>query len=136
MTREEAKELLPIIQAFAEGKTLQYYSEENGWIDWINFVNFNEPSSKYRIKPEPKYRPFKNQEECLNEMLKHHPFGWFRSTCNENLFNTICIDNDGIKVTNNLMKSMNSYSNAFSSIKFVDVSSIKFIDGSPFGIKE
>ena len=69
-------------------------------------------------------------------MLKHQPFGWFRSTCNENLFNTIYIDNDGIKVTNNLMKSMNSYSNAFSSIKFVDVSSIKFIDGSPFGIKE
>ena len=32
------------------------------------------------------------------------------------------------KITNNLMKSMHSYSNAFNSIKFVD--------GSPFGIKE
>ena len=78
MTREEAKELLPIIQAYAEGKTIQHYSEENGWIDWLNFVNFNEPPSTYRIKPEPKYRPFKSQEECWNEMLKHHPFGWVR----------------------------------------------------------
>ena len=75
MTREEAKELLPIIQAWSEGKTLQHYSEEYGWIDWLNFVNFNEPPSTYRIKPEPKYRPFKSQEECLQEMLKHQPFG-------------------------------------------------------------
>lgn len=29
----------------------------------------------YRIKPEPKYRPFKDAKECWNEMLKHQPFG-------------------------------------------------------------
>lgn len=27
---------------------------------------------------EPSYRPFKNQEECWNEMLKHEPFGWVK----------------------------------------------------------
>lgn len=31
---------------------------------------------EYRIKPEPKYRPFKDAEECWNEMQKHQPFGW------------------------------------------------------------
>lgn len=30
---------------------------------------------EYRIKPEPKYRPFKDAEECWQEMLKHQPFG-------------------------------------------------------------
>ena len=130
MTRKEAKELLPIIQAFAEGKEIQYRNSFNEWIDIKKNegLSFIKTPLDYRIKPEPKYRPFKNQEECLNEMLKHQPFGWFRSTCNKNLFNTICIDNNGIKITNNLTKSMHSYSNAFSSINFVD--------GSPFGIKE
>ena len=131
MTREEAKNLLPIIQAFAEGKTIQDWTNDT-WKD-KEYTSFGELSQspikpEPYYKPKPKYRPFKTKEECLNEMLKHQPFGWFRSTCNKNLFNTICIDNDGIKITNNLMKRMYSYSNAFSSIKFVD--------GSPFGIKE
>ena len=128
MTRTDAKDLMPIIQAFAEGKTIQRINSLGEWSDVTGDVLFYCNPEDYRIKPEPYYRPFKNQEECLNEMLKHQPFGWFRSTCNKNLFNTICINNDGIKITNNLTKSMHSYSKAFSSIKFVD--------GSPFGIKE
>lgn len=60
-------------------------------------------------------------------MLKHHPFGWFRSTCNKNLFNIICIDDNGIKITNTLIKSKDTYNQAFSNIEFVD--------GTPFGVK-
>lgn len=33
----------------------------------------------YRIKPEPKYRPFKDANECWQEMLKHQPFGWVKT---------------------------------------------------------
>ena len=79
MTREQAKELLPIIQAFAEGKTLQYRvnEENNEWKD-INNPAFNDLSSEYPIKPEPTYRSFKTKEECWNEMMKHQPFGWVR----------------------------------------------------------
>ena len=78
MTREEAKELLPIIQAFADGKTIEIYNDK-----WNTMV-FNDPHfdcapSRYRIKPEPKYTPFKTQAECWNEMLKHQPFGWVKS---------------------------------------------------------
>lgn len=32
----------------------------------------------YRIKREPKYRPFANVEECWQEMKKHEPFGWVK----------------------------------------------------------
>ena len=41
MTREEAKELLPIIQAFAEGKTIQYEASD-GWIDLDGLYPHNE----------------------------------------------------------------------------------------------
>ena len=76
MTREEAKNLLPIIQAFAEGKTIQLFT--NGIWEGAENPSFEE-LSRYRIKPEPKYRPFKSQEECWTEMLKHQPFGWVKS---------------------------------------------------------
>ena len=123
MTREEAKELLPIIQAWSEGKTLQHYSEENGWIDWLNFVNFNEPPSTYRIKPEPKYRPFKSQEECWNEMLKHQPFGWVRGTISDILY---LIESISDEIYYN--RTFASYNEAFKWVKFAD--------GTPFGVKE
>lgn len=61
-------------------------------------------------------------------MLKHQPFGWFRSTNNKNLFNIVCINNSRIKITNTLSKHMYNYNMAFDNIEFVD--------GTPFGIKE
>ena len=80
MTREEAKELLPIMQAFAEGKTIEYRESGGAWKvahtpTWSSCLF-------YRIKPEPRYRPFKTQEECWQEMLKHQPFGWLKSKKN------------------------------------------------------
>lgn len=132
MTREEAKELLPIIQAFAEGKTIQYYSEENGWIDWLNFVNFNEPPSTYRVKPEPKYRPFKNQEECWNEMLKHQPFGWLKEKANRKEMIHIGRIFD---VTNNTLITLSiDEGRNLSSIYLFRT--YTFADDATFGIKE
>lgn len=76
MDRKQAKELLPIIQAFAEGKEIQAYNPAtNEWYDKYECVNFSAESPKYRIKPKPKYRSFKDAEECWQEMQKHQPFG-------------------------------------------------------------
>ena len=82
MNRKEAKELMPIIQAFAEGKTIQYYDTLIDIADWEDCENpnFENLTYKFRIKPETTYRPFKDAEECWNEMLKHKPFGWVKST--------------------------------------------------------
>lgn len=80
MTREEAKELLPIIQAFAEGKTIQVKGPDNRWYDYEGKnckLKFDSRVQDYCIKP--KYRPFKNAEECWQEMLKHQPFGWVKN---------------------------------------------------------
>lgn len=78
MTREEAKEMLPIIQAWAEGKPIQHKTDSGPWSDITKDLYVHNHPSLYRIKPEPEYRPFKNQEECWNEMLKHQPFGWLK----------------------------------------------------------
>lgn len=123
MTREEAKKLLPIIQAFAEGKTIQLFT--NGiWEDAKN-PTF-ESGAMYRIKPEPKYRPFKNQEECWNEMLKHQPFGWIKNNDTQRLHNIGAIgrNNYGIEINNSILY----FDLAFNTCNF--------IDGAPFGIRE
>ena len=77
MNRKEAAELLPIIQAFAEGKDIEYRSKRFNE-DWKKVTQIPELSFKsfeYRIRPESKYRPFVNAEECWQEMQKHQPFG-------------------------------------------------------------
>lgn len=83
MNRQEAKSLLPIIETFSKGKTIEVRTNPKSITnpaipnDWesIDDVFAYLPNTEYRIKPEPKYRPFKNAEECWNEMQKHQPFG-------------------------------------------------------------
>ena len=127
MTREEAKQLLPIIQAFAEGKAIEsrcIKGDKSLWYDDEDPSFDND--LEYRLKPEPKYRSFKNAEECLAEMLKHQPFGWIK--CEEGYFNIVYVDDDYAGLADKdgssiLMASKNSYQDN------------TFYDGTPFGIK-
>ena len=131
MTREKVRELLPIIQAFVEGKTIQYrvlppfsridkrdtsYLKEWVDLDEDRCDGFScDETINYRIKPEPKYRPFKTKEECWNEMLKHQPFGWLINR-DAQYINPLSIG-DG----KNFVDWFKLYT---------------FADSSPFGIKE
>jgi hypothetical protein len=79
--RNEAKILVPIISAYAEGRILQY-KEKEVWRDiedseGLSIKTIIEEAENYRIKPE--YRPFANAEECWQEMMKHQPFGWVKT---------------------------------------------------------
>lgn len=119
MTREEAKELLPIIQAFAEGKAIQYKTK---YVDWIETdCPIWAKESQYRIKPEPKYRPFKSQEECWQEMHQHPDFGWLYYKEKGYYVN---INAMGDRVGMNGQKFVEAYSD------------YTFTDGEPFGVKE
>lgn len=72
---------MPIIQAFVEGKAIEsrcIKGDKSLWYDDED-PSFDD-DLEYRIKPEPTYRPFKDAEECWQEMLKHKPFGWVKST--------------------------------------------------------
>lgn len=125
MNRSEAKELLPIIKAFAEGKTIQLKTVDKGWQD-IHSASFDSNPKNYRIKPEPKYRPFKNGEECWQEMQKHKPFGWVIKH-NEGKILIGEVPSDGI-VLHNQRGSMFGFDEANRILTFAD--------GIPFGIKE
>ena len=122
MTREEIKELLPIIQAFAEGKQIEV-KRKNEWFGIGDDIYFSESPSDYRIKPEPKYRPFKTQEECWNEMRKHSDFGWVTDGYYKS---TISVKSDSIVVTISSLE----YDFGKAYIHFT------FADGTPFGIKK
>ena len=81
MDRNQSKKLLPIIQAYAEGKTIQSRCIKGDTSLWYDDEDPSfDDDFEYRIKPEPNYRPFKDAEECWAEMLKHEPFGWVKST--------------------------------------------------------
>ena len=75
MNREKAKELLPIIQAYAEGKTIQYIGVgfEN-WHDVDNELEIDSMRYKYRIKPESKYNEIFKLKKMLEKSLV--PFEW------------------------------------------------------------
>ena len=88
MTREESKAFYPILQAFAEGKVIECRTKPSAlsksWQDMNEWTEMKEiefwNNTEYRVKPEQKYRPFRDAKECWQEMQKHQPFGWVKST--------------------------------------------------------
>lgn len=129
MNRQQAKELLPIMQAFAEGKVIQFRT--NNISKWIETTTPNfDLLHEYHIKPEPKYRPFRTKEECWNEMLKHQPFGWVKNKNVENEYYLI----DGVFYSENLECPVISMSGeALSYIEMI--SDYLFADDTTFDIK-
>ena len=127
MTKEEIKKFMPLMQAMLEGKTIQCYHKLNKeWVD-IDDLFIGNDISLYRIKPEPKYRPFKDAEECWAEMQKHQPFGWLkRKDSNEyNLLTSVdgSVECEGVRID----------SDGFGWDRAND--EYTFADGTPFGIK-
>ena len=127
MTREETKKFLPIIQAFAEGKTIEtYYYSDKTWRE------ANNPSFslcfEYRVKPESKYCPFNSKEECWNEMQKHKPFAWVKDKRTGEMMAIITFYKDDGYFNVYIGNNKYLYDEA--------LEQFTFIDGTPFGIKE
>ena len=128
MTKEKAEKILPVIQAIINGQKIQV-NINNRWedVDENHNCAFLPESYEYRIKSEPKYRPFANAEECWKEMQKHQPVGWI--TCQCAFFYIIYIED-----------KLFGYGSACGTIlhsEFNDVlKRFTFADGTPFGIKE
>ena len=129
MTKEKMKKLLPIIQAWIDGKTIQVWTNDT-WVD-EEYPCFFEELSQFRIKPEPKYRPFESLEECWQEMLKHQPFGWLIEKVNKkemvHIGRIYDIPNNAF-ITLSIDEGHNYSSGHF-------FRTYTFADGTPFGIK-
>ena len=135
MTREEIKRRVELYSALADGKTIQVQNPNGGeWFDVkIGTLRSISEELNYRIKPEPKYRPFKTQEECWNEMLEHQPFGWVKSKKSERHFSigSVLWNNDFNDVF--VTFAFDWMLGRSSKSVFEDFT---FDDGTPFGIKE
>ena len=68
MNKDNAKDYLPLVQALAEGKTIQLFSDGDGWED-IRSPIFDRPAKLYRIKPEPSQQSLE-MANYLEEMAK------------------------------------------------------------------
>ena len=65
---------------------------------------------------EPSYRPFRDNKECWDEMLKHQPFGWIKLAFRGEYLNL---------VSRGPQDDFNA-----------EFKKYTFADGTPFGIKE
>lgn len=130
MNRNQAKEFYPILQAFAKGEAIECRTKPsavkgtsvpNDWTEMkeIEFQN----NTEYRIKSEPKYRPFKDAEECWQEMLKHQPFGWVKST----LFKDLALVQRVTTLYVEINRDIIDYKDTLEKFTFADC--------TPFGVK-
>ena len=121
--KEEVKSVMNIIQAFADGKTIQAIDPyEDEWVDQavLNFKALFE--GQYRIKPEHTYRQFKDAEECWKEMQKHQPFAWVKEKHSDRYSLITEVNGLSIKVKEGCLFT--------DSVKYYT-----FVDGTPFGVK-
>ena len=131
MNRIEAREFYPILQAYAEGKVIECRTKPNAVEgtdipnDWTEMKEIEFwKNTEYRIKPEPKCRPFEDAGECWAEMLKHQPFGWVKNKDTQSFFLCKAVGNfTSVGIENNPY----TYDEVF---KFYT-----FADGTPFGVK-
>ena len=127
MNRNQAKVLLPIIQAYAEGKAIESRCIKGDTSLWYDDKDPSfDDDFEYRIKPEPKYRPFKDAEECWNEMQKHQPFGWVINISNGRAYNL-----QSVLLEDGVLYIRSSYVELGRA--FIDYT---FADGTPFGVKD
>ena len=123
MTVQEIREAAKVMEAYTNGKKIQYLNDDNEWIDAPNPL-FDWDNCVYRIKPESQYRPFKSQEECWQEMHKHPDFGWvIRSGVYLNISGVYCDTIYTLEDSNGI-----HFDYAFLELTFTD--------GAPFGVKE
>lgn len=134
MDRNQAKEFYPILQAYAEGKVIECRTKPstiegtdvpNDWTEMKEIEYWN--NIEYRIKQEPKYRPFKDAEECWNEMQKHQPFGWIKCKDNSIPGKFMYITN----VRNNEVVISSALDISYSEL----IKYYTFTDGTPLGVK-
>ena len=131
--KNDIKRILPLLQEMEEGKTLQIKTR-NGWIDvdadkdGVNVDYLLNDGITVRIKQEPKFRPFKDAEECWNEMQKHQPFGWIKPKGDDVVNKFMLIDalrNEGVAVRTNIRFNYHELLQYYT-----------FADRTPFGIIE
>lgn len=126
------QEKIEVMEAYTEGKEIQVkHKADNVWADWVVYDDpeWDWNSYEYRIKPEDKYRPYKNTDEMIEdfkrraEIATHEmslPWIWIKSK------------KDGCRFLISVFGAV-----AVDGILFSDLlDEYTYLDGSPCGMKE
>lgn len=155
MTREKARELLPIIQAYAEGKKIQVESHNHKWFDVTELDNDFELLN-YRIKPEDEeykligrdcadkqnlkeyqktrfYRPYKDCDELIDSYKRKHCI-----VNNEDVMPAIWVKNNN----DNTKRLITTFGDIYVKVGvktkpvslYVLYTDYEYLDGTPCGI--
>lgn len=126
------QEKIEVMKAYTEGKKIQV--REIGAEHWSNWILSLEPdwnwfSCEYRIKPENKYRPYKDTDEMIEDFKRRAeiatnkmslPWIWIKSK------------KDGYRFLLSVFGAV-----AVDGITFSDLlDEYTYLDGSPCGMKE
>lgn len=126
MDKERTKDLIKVMKAFLEGETVEQRAviSDNYQSGWFTHTgdNWNTNKFEYRIKPKPQYRPFRDKEECWNEMKNHQPFGWVK------------MDGNYKNIVEFSRKEEILVNSGFYGWSYA-CENITFADGTPFGMK-
>lgn len=133
------KEKIEIMNAFLEGKAIQWKSYWSDWKDWKG-KNLAEPdwawnAIEYRIKPEEKYIPYENTLEMVKDYCKRidhilvgssMPIIWIKDKNKKGAYLISAFHEKGVSFFNNqfgadLKELFNNYT---------------YIDESPIGKKD
>ena len=127
------KEMLEVMQAFADGKKVEMQADAcSAWAtldyDCGTRLGWNWHLNDYRIKPEPKYRPWKAEEVPMGKVIRAKTNSYTRLM----ICGVVREQNMGIKRT-----LLGFGCPLFSSIS-ADEALKAFVmeDGSPCGVKE
>ena len=114
-----------IMNAYLEGKTIQYEDENGEWVD-CNGEDWDF-CKNYRIKK--KIEPFESAYECFEEMQKHSPMGWLISKKSGNYVH--------INHISTILKLVSIlYCNTIKTYSMEECLNLfEFIDGTSFGKK-
>ena len=129
MNKKDIEKAIATMQAYIDGKPIEYCQIGDLDGDW-KFTKkpvFDWSKYTYRTRVASNgYRPFKNPEECLAEMLKHPPFGWLKNyeTQECSHIETISYTDNEIWIDDKNLEYDEMLEN------------YTFLDESPFGIKE
>ena len=122
----KVSEQIDIMKAFEDGKTIEgKHYDETEWksLEYVENYPFDFSYYEYRIKPEPKYRPYESVEEAFNEAKKHG--FWVKCKNKESL----CTIHDfGVGICGDL------YINGYDALKFMN-DFVWLDDGSQCGVK-
>ena len=122
MTKEETKNAIKVMQAYIDGKQIEFCTKRDKKWELCGDPLFDWNAFNYRISKNPQYRPFQNPLDCLQEMQKHNPVGWI--VYEGNYYNIINIDDGSIS----LLDSILTFKQACKKCIFPDTR-------EPFGIK-